>query len=70
MFSSRLSGDNTNLGEEIVLALKRYGSVPIEFLSKLTGKDPATVEQYVTTLEEKEVVKREDQKVKLYIQDE
>ena len=70
MFSTRLSGDNTNLGEEIVLALKRYGSVPIEFLSKLTGKDPSTVERYVTTLEEKEVVKREDQKIKLYNEDE
>jgi predicted transcriptional regulator len=69
MYSTRLSGDNTNLGEEIVLALRRYGAVPIEFLSKLTGRDTPTLERYLTTLEEKEVVKREDQKVKLNIQD-
>ena len=65
MFASRLSGESANLGEEIVLALKRYGDVPVEFLSRLTGRGPATIEEYLTALEEKHVVKRKDEKVSL-----
>lgn len=69
MFATRLSGDPTNLGEEIVLALKRYGTVPVEFLSRLTGRDVSTVEEYLATLEEKKVISREDHKVKLDVQE-
>ena len=70
MFATRLSGDPTNLGEEIVLALKRYGTVPVEFLSRLTGRDVSTVEQFLDKLEQKKVVTREDRKVTLDIKDE
>ena len=69
MLATRLSGEPGNLGEEIVIALKRYGSVPVEFLSRLTGRDSSTIERYLTTLEQKKVVKREDQNVKLDVQE-
>ena len=69
MIATRLSGEPGNLGEEIVIALKRYGSVPVEFLSRLTGRDPLTIEKYLTALEQKRVVKREDQNVKLDVQE-
>ena len=70
MIATRLSGEPGNLGEEIVIALKRYGSVPVEFLSRLTGRDPSTIEKYLVTLEQRKVVKREDQSVKLHVQNE
>ncbi len=65
MFATKLSGDSVNLGEEIVLALKRYGRVPVEFLVRLTGRSPSTVEEYVTALEERHVVKRQNEQVML-----
>lgn len=63
--SSAMKAD-LNMAEMIVATLKQYGhSIPVDYLARVLNQHPSVVDEYLDLLEEKNVVRREAQMVRL-----
>lgn len=49
----------------IVMTLKNYGEVELDFLAELVGRSPTEVEGYLQNLEEDGIVRQQGSKVSL-----
>ena len=60
--------ETSSLSESIVAFLKKYGTVPVEFLAKLHHRGADEIESYLATLEDKGVIVRDGEMVSLQTQ--
>ncbi len=59
------SSQRAATANSIVLVLKNYGSVPLDFLAQKVGHITPEILEYLRTLEEEGVIKRQDDTVAL-----
>lgn len=57
--------ESKGLSMLIVITLKEYGTIPIDFLAKVLGRRPSEIEEYLENLERERVIERKGEKVSL-----
>jgi predicted transcriptional regulator len=57
--------ESLGVAELIVTALKKYGTLPDSFLSRLLGRERQEIEKYLRSLEQKGLIRRNGPNVSL-----
>jgi hypothetical protein len=54
-----------SLGERIILTLRKYGTVPVDFIARVNSRRVSEIEDYLQILQVDGIIKREGDRVSL-----